>query len=220
MKCLHCSIAFHPSPTLTDLGSDIDGYWVAITYVCPTCQKCNIFLADGREIPAKAQGSNEYEVPPYVLMPIWPKGNIRPCPLEVPDFLRKDFEEACITLPVSAKASAALSRRCLQNLLRDAAKVKPGNLVDEIQEVIDKGNLPSHFTEIIDAVRHIGNFAAHPIKSKNTGEIIDVEPEEAEWNLDVLEAFFDFYYVQPALVAKKKDTLNAKLKDAGKHPMK
>jgi hypothetical protein len=75
-------------------------------------------------------------------------------------------------------------------------------------------------TEIIDAVRQIGNFAAHPIKSKHSGELLDVEPEEAEWNLDVLEALFDFYYVQPAKVAKKRDSLNAKLKDAGKQPMK
>ncbi len=39
----------------------------------------------------------------------------------------------------------------------------------------------------IDAVRVIGNFAAHPIKSKSTGEIVDVEPGEAEWNLNTLE---------------------------------
>ncbi len=79
---------------------------------------------------------------------------------------------------------------------------------------------PSHISEIVDAVRNVGNFAAHPIKSKQTGEIIEVEPGEAELNLDVIEALFDFYFVTPALIAKKKADLNKKLQDAGKPPMK
>jgi hypothetical protein len=103
------------------------------------------------------------------------------------------FTEACLTLTDSPKASAALSRRCLQHILREKAQVKPGNLAEEIQQVIDAAKVPSHISDSLDAVRNIGNFAAHPIKSKASGEIIDVEPGEAEWNLDVLEALFDFY---------------------------
>ena len=53
-----------------------------------------------------------------------------------------------------------------------------------------------------------------------TGEIIDVDPEEAELNLDVIEALFDFFFVNPALVSKKKAIINQKLQDAGKPPMK
>jgi hypothetical protein len=74
--------------------------------------------------------------------------------------------------------------------------------------------------EIVDAVRQTGNFAAHPVKSQVTGQILPVEPHEAEWNLDVLEALFDFYYVQPVIIAKKRALLNAKLQEAGKKPMK
>jgi hypothetical protein len=43
---------------------------------------------------------------------------------------------------------------------------------------------------------------------------------EAEWNLDVLEALFDFYFVLPAVVKKKRAALDQKLKEAGKEPMK
>ena len=143
-----------------------------------------------------------------------------PCPSEVPAHINEDYREACLVLPFSPKASAALSRRCLQNLLRDAAKVKPSDLSKEIQEVIDSGKLPSQLADSIDAIRNIGNFAAHPMKSKSTGEIVDVKSQEAEWNLDVLETLFDFYYVQPVKIAKKRDDLNAKLSEAGKPPMK
>jgi hypothetical protein len=138
----------------------------------------------------------------------------------VPSEFAEDYREACLTLADSPKASAALSRRCLQHLLREHAKVKSGNLAEEIQQVLDAKNLPSYLAESFDAVRNIGNFAAHPMKSTASGEIIAVEAGEAEWNLEVLESLFDFYFTQPALLKKKRDALNAKLKEAGKPEMK
>ena len=93
-------------------------------------------------------------------------------------------------------------------------------MADEIQQLIDSGKLPSDLSESIDAVRNIGNFAAHPMKSQHSGEIIEVELGEAEWTLDVLEELFDFYFVRPALRAKKRADLDQKLAAAGKPPMK
>jgi Domain of unknown function (DUF4145) len=118
------------------------------------------------------------------------------------------------------KASAALSRRCVQAVLRDKAETTKKDLFEQIEEVINSGKVPSHIVDDLHAVRNIGNFAAHPMKSTNTGEIIDVEPGEAEWNLDVLESLFDFYFVQPALSAKRKAELNKKLKEGGKPEIK
>lgn len=125
-----------------------------------------------------------------------------------------------LVLSDSPKASAALGRRCLQNLLRDVAKVKVGNLANEIQQVLDEGKLPSDLQESIDAIRNIGNFAAHPMKSTASGGILDVEPGEAEWTLDVLESLFDYYFVRPAIIQRKRDALNQKLQAAGKPQMK
>jgi hypothetical protein len=143
-----------------------------------------------------------------------------PLPTVVPSQFAEDYTEACLTIADSPKASAALSRRCLQNLLREHAGVKPSNLDNEIAQVLSSGALPTYLAGAIDAVRVSGNFAAHPIKSTNTGEIIDVEPEEAEWLLDTLEGLFDFYFVQPALLQQKRDALNQKLNAAGKPPLK
>lgn len=150
-----------------------------------------------------------------------PKGATRaPCPVEVPKKFADDYLEGCLVLSDSAKSAAALGRRCLQNLLREVAGVKSGNLADEIQQVIDSGKLPSDLSDSIDAVRNIGNFAAHPIKSQHSGELLDVEPGEAEWTLDVLEALFDFYFVRPEKLRKRRDALNQKLAKAGKPEMK
>lgn len=73
------------------------------------------------------------------------------------------------------------------------AKVNPDDLSKEIQQLLDSKKLPSYLAEEIDAVRNIGNFAAHPVKDKSTGEIAEVKEGEADWNLNVLEGLFDFY---------------------------
>jgi hypothetical protein len=151
----------------------------------------------------------------------YPKGIARtPLSSDVPGKFAEDYKEACLVFDDSAKASAALSRRCLQLLIRDHVGIHKGNLAQEIDAVLASKTLPSHLAEAIDGVRNIGNFAAHPEKSTNTGEVVPVEPGEAEWLLDTLEGLFDFYFVAPAALQRKKDALNKKLSDAGKAPMK
>jgi hypothetical protein len=112
-----------------------------------------------------------------------------------------------------------LSRRCLQQLL-ELQGYKDSNLGKAIAAVLNSNALPRSLARNLDAIRNIGNFAAHPTKDTNSGAIFAVEPEEAEWNLDVLEGLFDFYYVQPAIDGLKIEALNTKLLAAGKHAMK
>jgi hypothetical protein len=42
-----------------------------------------------------------------------------PAPIEVPKEFADDYNEACLILEDSPKSSAALSRRCLQHILRE-----------------------------------------------------------------------------------------------------
>lgn len=218
MHCPHCLTSFHDNVEKHPIGDDKTSNWALCKRVCPACQRFVLSLYE-RYDRFRAGGEIHFHNNREFLC--YPKGISRvPLGSEVPSEFADDYREACLTLPDSAKASAALSRRCLQHLLREKAGVKHGNLADEIQQVLDSGKLPSHLAESLDAVRNIGNFAAHPIKSRASGEILNVEPGEAEWNLDVLEALFDLYFTQPALLKKKRDALNAKLKEAGKPEMK
>ena len=221
MKCPHCLKHIHDAPSIASIVADADGGWQIQYQICPACRKVVMFLLGGNVNAIDQQGRPTALITVTTRQLIRPKGASRPpCSKEVTPALASEYNEACLVFPDSAKASAALSRRCLQTLLRDEAKVKPGNLADEIQQVLDSGKLPSTLADSIDAVRNIGNFAAHPLKSQHTGEVLDVEPGEAEWNLDVLESLFDFYFVQPAVIKAKRDALNAKLTAAGKPPMK
>lgn len=225
MKCPHCLESFHDEFHDTDLifrsarlveripDKPNQTYWAVRTRICPACGEAIVVLLAHRFNIA----GNRFVVP----IMAWPRGISRaPLPPSVPQKYADDYREACLVLTDSPKASAALSRRCLQLLLRDEAKVAPSDLSKEIDAVLAVNVLPASTAQAIDAVRHLGNFAAHPNKSTNTGEIIPVEPGEAEWSLDVLEALFDHYFVQPALLAAKKAALNQKLADAGKPPMK
>ncbi len=88
-----------------------------------------------------------------------------------------------------------MSRRCLDAMLTKRLDGATGNLVEKIAKV-KKGGLSSLLGEHLDAVREIGNYAAHPRKSYATGEILQVEPEEAEFTLRTVRLLMDHWYVQ------------------------
>lgn len=217
MKCPHCQKAFHSKPHSVDVGrigrtENWTYYWSFHGTECPACAR-PIIVVEYKE----DYGSTKYVGRSFL---VYPKGSGRTAaPSEVPPHIAQEYEEACLVLGDSAQASAALSRRCLQHVLQERSVSKSNNLSTAIDDALAT-NLPSHISENLDSIRNTGNFAAHPQKSQNTGEILPVEPHEAEWNLEVLEMLFDFYYVQPARSAARRSALNAKLAEAGKPAMK
>lgn len=227
MKCPHCSVEFHDEPKYVWLGKDSEGIWVLKKLSCPNprCRKDIYKLLDA-EIPridfafgAPVSPKQLTSIKNSIL--IRPKvSNRPPIPVEVPQEYAADYREAYLVLVDSPKASAALSRRCLQSILKEKAGFKDKDLFKEIQLALDSKTLPTHIADSIDAIRNIGNFAAHPIKSLSTGEIVPVEPGEPEWNLEVIEMLFDFYFDQPKRARLRREALNTKLQEAGKPVMK
>jgi hypothetical protein len=226
VKCPHCLTDYHPTPSVKFLShgkanflEDGDGtMWRVKTDLCPACEGAIITLVSSKETVLQAAAAIITDPHEYL---VWPRGIGRtPLPGAVKDPYRADYLEACNTLDGSPRASAAMSRFCLQRLLRDKAGVKPGDLSKEIDQVLASKVLPSDIADDLDAIRAIGNFGAHPIKSKNTGEIVEVGPGEAEHLLTVLEELFDFYFVRPAERVAKRGEINKKLNDAAKPPLK
>ncbi|MGP1666741.1 MAG: DUF4145 domain-containing protein [Rhodanobacter sp.] len=219
MKCPHCQVVFHDRSAVHQFATDVDAFWYVENRTCPACSRFVMELISkskarigGGGIVAGNELSRELIRPRTASRP-------RP-PIQVPDEFVVDYVEASRIIGDSPRASAALSRRCLQHILREKAGVKRGDLASEIDHVLASSILPSHLAEAIDSVRNIGNFAAHPVKSTNSGELLPVEPGEAEWTLDTLDGLFDFFFVQPSLLQEKRAALNAKLTAAGKPPIK
>ena len=238
MKCPHCLENFYVGERTTwgyggpsekgimHLGSDPDGHWWIETVQCPNpaCGRVvlSIINCEGTQRdPKYPQSSFLMPAGDERIVHVRPKATNRPpIPVEVPDDFAEDYREACLVLADSPKASAALSRRCLQHILREKAGVKNMNdLAKAIQEVLDNPAVPPDVSTTLDMVRNIGNFSAHPNKSLRTGEIVDVEPMEAEWCLDTIEILFDFYFVRPTDIETRKRAGNEKLAETGKPQM-
>ncbi len=219
MKCPHCLVAIHPD--WKPLGTLKD--YAAIVHlqhlVCPACLRLVVWLQSSGGLDY-GNGTCELTIVDSSHI-LWPRRSGRPpAPPEVPKPIAEDFDEAGLILELSPKASAALSRRCLQAILHEAGKFDDRNLNDQIDKAIKSTSLPSAIGDGLHALRELGNFAAHPIPSQASGTITPVEPHEAEWALDVIESLFDFYYVQPAKLLQRRAAISAKLQSAGKPPLK
>lgn len=216
MKCPHCLHAISPNIETTEIVSDHqNNKWKTQQFVCPNCENQVINLV---HLEYYSPYRRWIEKDSRYIFPKAIKTN--PLPVEVDDpAVVSDYNEAGLVLADSPKSSAALSRRCLQYILREKVKTTKKDLADQIQEVIDGKMLPTEITEGLDAVRNIGNFAAHSQKSKSTGEIVDVESHEAEWNMEILYELIDYVYVRPVRFQRKKEGFNEKLKEVGKPQM-
>lgn len=215
MKCPHCTIAFHDNWDDKWLmrGNQAQN-WQYRTAYCPACRDIIIEVGPFDQV--------SHEVGPRMM--IYPQGaNRGPVPPEVPGPIAQDYIEACQVLPISAKASAALSRRCLQTILR-AHGYRARDLASEIDMLLAEADprkaIPETLRVTVDGIRNFGNFSAHPITDITSLQIIDVEDHEAEWCLEIIEEMFEHFYVKPAAAAARKAALDAKLAAAGKPPSK
>jgi hypothetical protein len=226
MKCPHCLHDVFPGTAVTQAtrhGSPLlmhgahKGERVDTQAYLQTCPNCSGLIVD--LLFKDTQCSIVYES-----IRAYPRsGAYPPAPAQVPASIATDYAEANEVLPISAKASAALSRRCLQNIL-SAHGFTGRDLFKQVEAVLAETDatkaLPTGLRENIDAIRNFGNFSAHPISDQTTLQIIEVEPGEAEWCLELLVDMFDHFYVRPAVAAERRAALAEKLSAAGKPPMK
>src|SRR5260370_20531420 len=96
--------------------------------VCPNpqCQQASLQLSLVNE--------NEFVTRKWQLLP---ESKAIPFPEYVPEQIGNAYEQAALIVVQSPKASATLSRRCLQGMLRDFWGVKSGRLFDEINSIQD-----------------------------------------------------------------------------------
>ena len=116
-------------------------------YKCPNedCGEYSIFAV------ITYDGSNRF-------VPIRPISNAKQYPGYIPAQIRADYEEACAILNLSPKASATLSRRCLQGMIHDFWGIKLKNLNQEISALQDK--VPADLWGALNSMREMGNIGA------------------------------------------------------------
>lgn len=148
-------------------------------YNCPHCNKTSIKIVGC---------SGDFE---NINIPVYPNSLAKQFPKYIPKAIRDDYEEAYSILNLSPKASATLSRRCLQGMIRDFYGIKKSRLIDEINEL--QSLVSNAQWKAIDGVRSIGNIGAHMEKDINM--IVDVDPDEAQKLLKLIELLMDKWYI-------------------------
>jgi hypothetical protein len=168
----------------------------------------------------------------------YPLGKPDIIPEKVPERAKKDYLEATQVISFSAKAAAALCRRCVHTMvvdfimgdeteendeMRTAKKIRlEGNFADAIKEVrdmLDKGNgdkcryITNDFVEELEGIRHLGNKSAH--ESKTSSIIYDDEEnakDKVQDMLDFTEEIFEQWYVKRFQAQRVRNSLieNAK----------
>lgn len=149
---------------------------------CPNCGQYTIQL-HGK---GKAIIDTNCQVRPHSLAKQFPN--------YIPSAIRSDYEEACAIVSLSPKASATLSRRCLQGMIHDFWDIKLKNLNQEITALKDK--IPADLWASIDALRQLGNIGAH--MEKDTNVIVDIDPSEAESLIKLIELLMKEWYINRA----------------------
>jgi hypothetical protein len=148
---------------------------------------------------------------------------------EVPT-IYADYQTACRLLDVSESASAAFARKCMERILIhhfEPQKDKKGrypqlnqlliDLVGPINEPRSNPKVPSNVAQRLHLVREYGNFGIHTTEDHATGEVLEVERDEAEACLKTVEAMFDAFFEEPVRLKAMKRRHNDKL-DRAKRP--
>lgn len=151
-----------------------------VFHLCPNCGEHSI-RAHG--VGKKTKG---------LFVPIYPRSLAKQFPVYVPIPIRQDYEEACAIVNLSPKASATLSRRCLQGMIRDFWKISKDTLAKEIDALEEK--IPTAQWTVLNGVRRIGNIGAHMEKEINL--IVDIEPDEANKLIKLIELLIQQWYIQ------------------------
>lgn len=164
--------------------------------VCPNpkCREYQIEAALFKQKSVRNQMNQAVLVldPPAVVnWVLKPKSNARPYPAYIPKAILDDYNEACLIVNDSPKASATLARRCLQGMIRDFWNITDKALALEINAL--QGKIDPTTWDAIDAVRSVGNIGAH--MEKDISLIVDVDPDEAQQLIGLIEFLLRDWYV-------------------------
>lgn len=174
--------AFKTSHGISQLASGMkyhDSTIAIDVYKCPNCSEYSIF--------ATGVGESVRDVS----VKVRPISNAKKYPNYIPEQIREDYEEACAILSLSPKASATLSRRCLQGMIHDYWGITKSRLIDEISALQDK--IQPDLWKAIDSLRQLGNIGAH--MEKDVDLIIDIDPGEAEKLIKLIELLIKEWYI-------------------------
>ena len=185
---------------------------------CPSCNTRTQFNRTGGEFSGANTGVPTGEVMTfatctncgYLLTAFLPVGEDRilrslPAPKDVvvlsgaiPPSVQADLREASLAQSVGAcKSSAVMCRRALQGAAIQLGATPRKRLVDQIDELRERGKITDGLRDLAHKLRIFGNDGAHP----GDDGLDAVTSEESALALDFARSFVRYVYELPAQVA-------------------
>lgn len=125
---------------------------------------------------------------------VYPTPLPKPTEKDIPELIRSDLDEAKACFSAGAyRAAAVMARRAMQVAALDKGATKD-KLVAQITELQQSGKITTDLKDWADAVRWVGNDAAHP-------NGVQVTKDDADDVMQLAEQFLHVLYVAPALAA-------------------
>lgn len=187
-----------------------------LTYVyrCPVCSTFKMWLVFEASIK---NSEGKYDTHYFKATSIPGEGleDIEELPSNPPS-LRTAYRQAIRAMDANAHlAAAAMFRRALQVITRDLLGAKPGNLANELREVVGKtyngAQITQSFADIGYIVKEAGNQGAHP---DGDPDLLDFTPEDTRDLQNVFMELVTELFVAPAAVKKAKEDFLARRKIA------
>jgi hypothetical protein len=184
--CLHCNVLATHEPEKSSIGSkntDLSGQpygWVKKNQrlilktadiecyytICHNCKKTHIFIGNKVVYPEVLNYGNHET----------------PCE-EMPEEVKKLYDEATKVLTDSPRSSCMLLRYSLEVLLRgliENSNPKKTRLVDYIEQFISENTWADKYKKHLHALRLIGNDAVHGTDSKNIDFFESIEDAQKD----------------------------------------
>ncbi len=119
---------------------------------------------------------------------------------DVPEEIRRTYEQAKKVIKISPDAFAVLIRKALE-YLGQCHGIKEYNLKRMLDKLAKKEIIPGHLAQMTEAIRLVGNIGAH-------ASSVSIGKEEAGLIDDFFVAIIEYVYIAPAKIKKLKEKLS------------
>lgn len=131
-----------------------------------------------------------------------------------PPSLRTAYRQAIRSKDANANiAAAGMFRRAVQIITRDLLGAKPGNLANELNEVVGKSYngaaITANFANNGYIIKAAGNQSAHPDRDP---DLLDFTPQDAEDLQQIFMEIVSELFIIPAAAKRAKDDFMARRK--------
>jgi Domain of unknown function (DUF4145) len=180
-NCPHCNAYANQNWDKIDASAGSTYYNIGMAAICDYCHKYSIWVDKSMVYPLVGSFPNPHA--------------------DMPEDVKKDYDEARSIASRSPRSAAALLRLAIEKLTNDLlADDKGKNLNDNIGILVQKG-LPVRVQKALDSLRVIGNHAVHP------GEIeLGDDQKMANSLFEILNIIVDDMITEPAKINEMFDT--------------